>query len=388
MSAANHRAETSSHAAGAPAPWNRTEPQRRRRSGDSAVVVGAGIFGLATARELGRRGWSVRVVDSNHPGTQGPSAAETRILRHSHGDDACYPALARHARIMWEELERESGRRLVLPTGVLILGPPPPDAGEWERASTHHLRRLGIPVQTVPPGAVERRFPGFDGSKSGTVLFEPGGAVLRAREALLALADSARDRGVVLLPGTAYPHEGAALLNGERLAADVTVWAVGTALPTLFPGLASVRPVRQDSWYVRPRRMWASADQPAWLDRAHGYYGVPAVGESGVKVVPDTETPWDSSAQLPPGGLPEAVRRYLRVRLPDLADAPAAGREPCQYALTGDQHFILARYPARPDVWIVGGDSGHGFKHGPAWGAYVADVIEGRTAAALRFALR
>lgn len=352
------------------------------------VVVGAGVFGLATARELGRRGWSVRVVDINHPGTQGPSAAETRILRHSHGDDACYPALARHARILWKELERESGRQLVLPTGVLVLGPPPPDGGAWERASTHHLRRLGIPVQTVPPGAVERRFPGFDGSGSGIVLFEPDGAVLRAREALLALADSARDRGVVLLRGTARPRDGMAVVNGERLAADVTVWAVGNALPTLFPGLTSVRPVRQDSWYVRPGRRWASADQPAWLDRAHGYYGVPAVGELGVKVVPDTQTPRGSSAELPPGELPESVRRYLRARLPDLADAPAAGCEPCQYALTDDEHFILDRYPAHPRVWIVGGDSGHGFKHGPAWGTYVADVIEGRTAPALRFALK
>lgn len=365
-----------------------TVRHRRRRKGSSAVVVGAGVFGLGIARELCGRGWSVRVIDTDEPGTRGPSAAESRILRHSHGDDPWYPALARRARGMWEDLERESGCRLLLPSGVLVLGPPPPDTGTWERAGAQHLRRLGIPVQIVRPEDVERRFPGFDGGESGTVLFEPDGAVLRARDALLALAGSALDRGAVLLQGTARPANGVALVGGEPLAADVTVWAVGPALPVLFPGLTSVRPVRQDCWYVQPQGAWTTADQPAWLDRAHGYYGVPAVGTMGVKVVPDTETPPGSPGQLEPGGLPEAVRAYLRARIPALADAPARSREPCHYALTGDEHFLLARHPARQDVWIVGGDSGHGFKHGPAWGAYVADVIEGRTAAALRFALR
>ncbi len=29
--------------------------------------------------------------------------------------------------------------------------------------------------------------------------------------------------------------------------------------------------------------------------------------------------------------------------------------------------------------WIVGGGSGHGFKHGPVLGEYVADLLEGRS---------
>jgi glycine/D-amino acid oxidase-like deaminating enzyme len=28
--------------------------------------------------------------------------------------------------------------------------------------------------------------------------------------------------------------------------------------------------------------------------------------------------------------------------------------------------------------WLVGGGSGHGFKHGPALGEYVADCVEGK----------
>lgn len=356
----------------------------------TAVVVGAGVFGLSVARELSRRGWSVRVVDTNSPGTYGPSSAETRILRFCHGDDDWYPALARLARTMWRALERESGRRFLLPSGVLVLSPPLPDDDGWVRASAHRLHRLGIPVETMAATAVQRRFPGFDGRGSGTVLFEPHGAVLLAKEAVLALAESARDRGAELIRATAHVDGGTAVVNGARMPADVTVWAVGTALPALFPGLTSVRAVRQDSWYLRPRGPWARAadGRPAWLDRAHGFYGVPAVGALGVKVVPDVETPARAPAGLPPDGPPDTIRAYLRARLPDLADAPVSHREQCSYALTRDGDFLLARHPAHPGAWIVGGDSGHGFKHGPAWGAYACDLIEGRTAAAARFALR
>ncbi|GGP43333.1 FAD-dependent oxidoreductase [Streptomyces abikoensis] len=369
----------------------------------TALVVGAGVFGLATARALALRGWSVRVLDPNEPGTEGPSSAETRILRLSHGTDDWYTGLAHRAATGWRELERESGRRLLLPTGVLTLGPR--DGDDWERASAAALRRLGVPVETLTGAAVTRRFPGFAGGGTGTALFEPEAGVLLARAATRALAGSARERGAELLRGAAVPDGGTAVVDGEPLRADLTVWAVGPALPALFPGLTSVRPYRQDCWYVRPRGPWAkgeagtgsgagtgyesgSGGRPAWLDREHGCYGIPAVGELGVKVVPDVETDPRAATDPSPGEIPPALRDYLRARLPHLADSPVLRREVCSYAVTPDEHFLLARHPGRRDVWLVGGDSGHGFKHGPAWGEYVADVVEDRCAPPARFALR
>ncbi|MFF4737126.1 FAD-dependent oxidoreductase [Streptomyces sp. NPDC001262] len=356
----------------------------------TALVVGAGVFGLSVARALALRSWSVRVVDPNEPGTQGPSSAETRILRCAHGAEPWYTELAHRATATWRALERESGRRLLLPTGVLTLGPPDDDA--WERAAAAHLARLAVPADVLPGGAMSRRFPGFANGfelSDGTALFEPEAGVLLARQAVTALAESAVERSAVLLRAAARPDGGTAVVEGEPCRADLTVWAVGTALPALFPGLTTVRPVRQDSWYLPPEGPWAAgAGQPAWLDRAHGCYGIPAVGTHGVKVVPDVETPPGAPADPVPAEDPEALRTYVRARLPDLADSPVTHREVCSYALTADEHFLLDRYPGRSDVWIVGGDSGHGFKHGPAWGEFVCDVVEGRRAAPRRFALR
>ena len=44
----------------------------------AAVVVGAGVFGASTARELARRGWTVALVEQYSPGTVRSARAATR----------------------------------------------------------------------------------------------------------------------------------------------------------------------------------------------------------------------------------------------------------------------------------------------------------------------
>jgi len=48
-------------------------------------------------------------------------------------------------------------------------------------------------------------------------------------------------------------------------------------------------------------------------------------------------------------------------------DAPLLETRVCQYENTTDHNFIVDRHAANTNVWIVGGGSGHGFKHGPPW---------------------
>jgi glycine/D-amino acid oxidase-like deaminating enzyme len=88
-----------------------------------------------------------------------------------------------------------------------------------------------------------------------------------------------------------------------------------------------------------------------------------------------------------------ASRDYLRRRLPALADQPVAEGRVCQYELTPDTHFIIDRHPTFDGAWIVGGGSGHGFKHAPVIGEYVSGLIMDADVSELappddRFALR
>src|SRR5688500_7813680 len=90
-----------------------------------------------------------------------------------------------------------------------------------------------------------------------------------------------------------------------------------------------------------------------------------------------------------------AARDYLALRFPAMAGQPVAEGRVCQYEVTPDTHFIVDRHPSIADAWIVGGGSGHGFKHGPALGEYVSALVMGDAASAAnlappddRFALR
>jgi glycine/D-amino acid oxidase-like deaminating enzyme len=75
------------------------------------------------------------------------------------------------------------------------------------------------------------------------------------------------------------------------------------------------------------------------------------------------------------------ARRYLAHRFPGMKGAPLIETRVCQYEDTSDHNFIIDRHPASENVWIVGGGSGHGFKHGPALGEMVAGlVLKGETA--------
>jgi glycine/D-amino acid oxidase-like deaminating enzyme len=59
----------------------------------------------------------------------------------------------------------------------------------------------------------------------------------------------------------------------------------------------------------------------------------------------------------------------------------------CQYENTSSGDFLIDRHPDFLNVWLVGGGSGHGFKHGPAFGDYTAALMLGEQTPEPRFSL-
>jgi glycine/D-amino acid oxidase-like deaminating enzyme len=107
-------------------------------------------------------------------------------------------------------------------------------------------------------------------------------------------------------------------------------------------------------------------------------YGIPGNQGRGFKVADDTRGPeFDPTLgdRIVSGdGLAEALC-YLGDRFPGMRNAPLLESRVCQYANTTDHNFIVDRHPANANVWMVGGGSGHGFKHGPALGEMVARLV-------------
>ena len=81
------------------------------------------------------------------------------------------------------------------------------------------------------------------------------------------------------------------------------------------------------------------------------------------------------------------MREELRVRMPDLANAPLLEARVCQYEDTPDKNLLIDRHPEAENVWFVGGGSGHGFKLAPALGEHVAQLVLERRQPKARFQL-
>jgi sarcosine oxidase len=351
------------------------------------VIVGGGTFGSSLAWHLSGRGDEVTLVDQFAPGdARSTSGGETRLIRCSHGADPDYARSARRARTLWRELEAETGEDLLTECGVVWFA-----HGEtgWEADSLRVLGELGIPAAREEVDEAGARFPSFKGDDLAWALHEPEAGVLRAQRAVQTLARAAQARGAEVVRARATPERDAVRLDdGRTLAADLVVWSCGGWLAGLFPELVTLTVTLQELCFFDGGPAWRAA--PGWVDYERATYGTGDLHGLGAKVAWDAQgPPLDPDADLP-AGTPEIerlTRGYLADRFPALAGAPLKGTRTCRYELSPDSHFIAAAHPEHASVWIVGGGSGHGFKHGPAMAERLAAAWAGGEALPPYFAL-
>ena len=157
------------------------------------------------------------------------------------------------------------------------------------------------------------------------------------------------------------------------------VWACGPWLATLFPDVVDLRVDQAGRPLLRRAQDLAHAGVPAWLDYQGAFYGQGDLDGRGVKAATDARprsTPTPATA--PWTGRWSSTSAATWPAFPPLVDAPLLSHRCCQYELTADNRFIAAPHPEHPSVWILGGGSGHGFKHGPALGRARRGVAERR----------
>jgi sarcosine oxidase len=376
----------------------------------AAIVVGAGVLGASAAWRLAVEGWEVTLVEQAAPGHDASSSGgETRLLRSSHGADAAYTRSSRRGRTRWRELEAQAGASLFVECGLGWLAH---REDGWERDSEAVLRDEGVAVERLDPAAAGRLWPGLDPTGLAFVLHEPDAGVLRAAPAVRALARAAAEHGARIISGRARPDGGRVVLDegagqqehdlrtaaGERrpagrrpgrpaghpprtLEADAVVWACGPWLGALFPDLVALRVTRQEVFFFTAPSPWRAPGVPAWVDYDAAFYGHPDLDGLGVKACSDTEGPaLDPEAPWadPVAGDERVARAALAARFPALAGAPLVRARACAYELTPDTRFLLAPHPRHARVWLLGGGSGHAFKHGPVLGDRVAALLAGR----------
>jgi len=347
------------------------------------VVMGAGIFGASTALALQDAGFArVLLLDTWGAGNpRATSSDQSRVIRSAYGEKRLYTRWSWESLATWKRWEREtklhdSSVQMFVPTGVLWLAG---QDAEFRAASLAAMRELDIPVEAWPPGEAARRFPQFTGIEDSAAIYEPEAGVLLARQSLMALVEMFQRRGGMVLPD---PTGGC----GIGGAAGAYVFACGPWLRTLFPDLLRdrLRVTRQEVFYFKtPSTGFDPGRFPTWIEegsqagREFSFYGMPRLN-GAVKISSDIRGPeFDATNgdRTPSKEGETAAREYLARRFPALAGAELADARVCQYEQTPDSHLIVDRHPTRPNTWIAGGGSGHGFKLGPAVGRLVAQCV-------------
>jgi sarcosine oxidase len=290
----------------------------------------------------------------------------------------------------WNALSQNSGLPIFIPHGVLFFFPTD-EAYLHDSIAAH--RALGLPTELLSPAEMTRRFPMIDFTGIRAGLFEPGFGALMARRAVQTLVQTYAAAGgqyrqeLVVVTQQSGPLKSVKLASGSKLEADAFVFALGPWLPKYFPDLLGHRifATRQEIFYFAPpegdRRFLPEA-MPGWADFNAGdmYYGFPDLEARGVKfahdkygvpVDPDTQSREFTRAAL------EEVIAFRDRRFPLLKGAPLTGAEVCQYENSSNGDFLIDRHPEMPNVVLVGGGSGHGFKHGPEVGRLAASLVSG-----------
>ena len=193
-----------------------------------------------------------------------------------------------------------------------------------------------------------------------------------------------------MVRGRATPDgDRVALGDGERLEADAVVWACGGWLPQLFPGFVTLATTHQDLFFLDGGEAWTRA--PGWVDYDGAVYGTGDLDGLGVKGAPDFEGPPLAPDARAPAGRPGQRAldpRLLRAPLPGARGRAAQELDvraatSCRPTRTSSPR----RIPSTRAVWLLGGGSGHGFKHGPAMAERMAAAVRGGEPMPERFEL-
>ena len=365
-------------------------------TGQRAIVVGGGAWGLPAALELQIRGWSVTLVERFEPG--GPSASNggsSRLWRLADTQPWRARSLADTVPAM-ERLGERLGEPVFRCTGAL-----------WRDdlslpAVAESLRSIGHPVVRVEADRVGEAFSGLRPDGRAALWVEQAGVVHADRllqgalRAFLAAGGDYRPgtRAAAIDPGSGSGTARVGLADGTALEADQVLVAAGPGTPELLsgpgdaPGLGLTLPlvpyIEQVVYVGDPGAEPPAPDLPGLIDCASGE-------EAGVYAMPNGTAGYKIGLDLPlrplEGGTlgddldrsvvsdrTELIRARVERDLTAIVPRVLAAQV-CTWTDSGDGDFVVGR--THPSVVLACGDSGEGFKYAAFMGEYLADLVEG-----------
>ncbi|HEX9164730.1 MAG TPA: N-methyl-L-tryptophan oxidase [Gemmatimonadales bacterium] len=355
------------------------------------AIAGLGAMGSAAAWQLTLRGQRVIGFDRfRPPHAMGSSTGKSRIIREAYFENPGYVPLVRRAYELWADLEQDSGRELLRPTGGLVIGP---EDGSLVPGALASARLHGVRHELLDAGAIRARYPAFRPDATLAGLLELRAGVLMPEDCIGAMLGQAGQAGAELrfeepVLGWEPDGDGVRVTTGVRtvLASRLILSAGAWMEASLTRRTLPLTVARQVMFWVRPGGdpgLFDPGRFPIWLwetNEGPTWYGFPDLGD-GPKVARHHGGQVTTADHVERGIDPEEsgpVRAFLAKAIP-LLDGPVTDARVCMYTNTPDEDFVLDRHPDHPAVLIASPCSGHGFKFAPTVGEILADLAMDRT---------
>lgn len=318
-----------------------------------------------------RAGLKVLMIDNGHPPHDlGSHHGETRLMRHAYGQGEYYVPMVLRAQKLFDELEQEVGERIMHRCGVMNIGP---KDSQYIRTVIESARQYQLSVEILSPEAAMQRWPQIKVPDGSICVFEPSSGYLKCEAIVghwIRLSKAAGCTQLFNCPTLGVSRDGelqkVETTKGSYFGRKVLLSA-GTWVTKLLPELP-VKPVRHCfGWYKADDRYSEQNKFPGFvvvMPNEDMFYGFPAnnnalkVGKhNGGQPInhPDERKPF--------GGFPEDNRNlyeFLQRVFPGTGEC-IFGKS-CTYDDTVDENFIIDKRPGEPNILIVSGLSGHGFK--------------------------
>ncbi|CCJ79781.1 N-methyl-L-tryptophan oxidase [Cronobacter dublinensis 1210] len=351
------------------------------------IIIGSGSTGAAAGYYATRAGLNVLMTDSAHPPHQeGSHHGDTRLSRHAYGEGERYVPLVLRAQALWDELQELGGERIFERTGIINLGPAD---SEFLANVADSAARWQLPLEKMTGDEVMARWPEIRLPENYLGLFEPDSGVLRSEKAIATYIRLAEEAGCAQLFNCPV-SDIETTADGVRVTTADGVYharkaliSAGTWVSRLVPGLP-VTPVRKIfAWYQADGRYSTNNRFPAFtgeMPNGDQFYGFPAennelkIGKhNGGQVIsrPEERVPFGAVASDGAEAFP-----FLRNFLPGIGGCLYGAS--CTYDNTPDEDFIIDTLPDAPNVLLVTGLSGHGFKFAPVLGEIATQFAAGK----------
>lgn len=352
------------------------------------AVIGTGTMGAMTLWRLARAGIDVIGFEQYTLGHDRSAAGgESRIFRTAYREGPEYVPMLLRARDLWRELETETGRDLLTMTGGLMIG----DAGSDElRNVLTSAERFALPHDVLDTAAMSAHYPQHRPLLDGEIaILDHTAGVIRPEFAVVSAARRAHDLGATIYDRTQItavePDSSGVTVhaNGRTFRVSQAVVAAGPWTARFAPELApSITPRRVVmTWHMANDPTAYHPDRfPVFIRTSDGVHisGFPTLDGGSVKIAvaatfTDLAAPDDLDRNVAPeilAATTDAVARFM----PGLHPGPVRVSAYMD-GYTPDGHGLVGPLFVAPNMWLLGGFSGHGFKLSPAIGQATADLI-------------